>query len=79
MAEDKSALVDKIQKLTIKGEWDKALLELQKLNIILSGKDLRVRMKIAEVLARTGKTDDAVKEYMAVSNSYAESGLRFRP
>lgn len=75
MAEDKSALVDKIQKLTIKGEWGKALLELQKLNIILSGKDLRVRMKIAEVLARTGKTDDAVKEYMAVSDSYAERGF----
>ncbi|MBM2838696.1 MAG: cyclic nucleotide-binding domain protein [Deltaproteobacteria bacterium] len=75
MAEDKSALVDKIQKLTIKGEWDKVLLELQKLNIILSGKDLRVRMKIAEALARIGKTDDAVKEYMTVSDSYAESGF----
>jgi len=75
MAEDKSALVDKIQNLTIKGEWDKVLLELQKLNIILSGKDLRVRMKIAEAFARTGKTDDAVKEYMAVANSYAESGF----
>lgn len=75
MAEDKSALVDKIQKHTIKGDWDKALVELQKLNIILSGKDLRVRMKIAETLARTGKTDDAVKEYMAVSDSYAESGF----
>ncbi len=75
MAEDKSALVDKIQKHTLKGEWDKALLELQKLNTILGGKDLRVRMKIAEALARTGKTDDAVKEYMAVADSYAESGF----
>jgi cAMP-dependent protein kinase regulator len=75
MAEDKSALVDKIQKHIIKGEWDKALLELQKLNIILSGNDLRVRMKIAEAFARTGKTDEAVKEYMAVADSYAESGF----
>ncbi|MBF8251575.1 MAG: cyclic nucleotide-binding domain protein [Deltaproteobacteria bacterium] len=31
--------------------------------------------KIAEALARTGKTDDAVKEYMAVADSYAESGF----
>lgn len=75
MAEDKSALVEKIQKLLTKGDWDKALVELHKLNALLNGKDLRVRMRIAEALARTGKTDDAVKEYMAVADSYAEGGF----
>lgn len=75
MAEDKSALVDRIQKFLTKGDWDNALFELQKLNAMLNGKDLRVRMRLAEALTRTGRTDDAVKEYMAVADSYAEGGF----
>ena len=75
MAEDKAILVERIQKYLSKGAWGNALVELQKLNTILKGQDLRVRMKIAEGLARTGKKDEAVKEYMAVADSYAEKGF----
>lgn len=75
MAEDKTALVDKIQKLLTKGDWNKALVELQKLNTLLDGKDLRVRLKMADILARTGRKDDAVCEYLLVAESYAQNGF----
>lgn len=75
MAEDKAALVDKIQKLLTKGDWNKALAELQKLNTLLNGKDLRVRMKIADTLARMGKKDEAVSEYVQIADSYAGNGF----
>ena len=75
MAEDKTALVDKIQKFLTKGDWDKALVELQKLNMLLDGKDLRVRMKIADILAKTGKKDEAVSEYITVADSYTRNGF----
>jgi CRP-like cAMP-binding protein len=75
MAEDKAALVEEIQKHLTKGEWGKALVDLQRLNELLKGQDLRVRMKIAEALARTGNREDAVKEYMSVADSYAEKGF----
>lgn len=75
MAEDKAALVDKIQKLVTKGDWNRALVELQKLNSVLEGKDLRVRMKIAELLAKTGKKEEGVNEYIQVAESYATNGF----
>ncbi|MEK7851332.1 MAG: cyclic nucleotide-binding domain-containing protein [Deltaproteobacteria bacterium] len=75
MAEDKTAIADKVQKYLTKSDWGNALTELQKLNTILKGQDLRVRMKIAEMLAKTGSRDEAVKEYIAVAESYAEKGF----
>lgn len=75
MAEDKAALIDKIQKYLSKGDWENALTDLQKLNGILKGQDLRVKMKIAEVMARTGRKEDAIAEYMEVADAYAEKGF----
>jgi len=75
MAEDKAVLVEKIQKYLSKSDWVSALAELQKLNAVLKGQDLRVKMKIAEVLARTGKKEDAIAEYMEVADEYAEKGF----
>lgn len=75
MAEDKAAIADKIQKYLVKSDWGNALTELQKLNTILNGQDLRVRMKIAEMLAKTGSKEEAVKEYIAVAEAYAEKGF----
>ncbi len=75
MAEDKAVLVERIQKYLSKSDWVSALAELQKLNTILKGQDLRVKMKIAEVLARTGKKEDAIAEYMEVADEYAETGF----
>ncbi len=75
MAEDKVVLVDKIQKFLTKGDWNKALVELQKLDALLNGKDLRVRMKIADTLARIGNKDEAIKGYLEVADSYAANGF----
>ncbi len=75
MAEDKAVLVEKIQKYLSKSDWVSALAELQKLNAFLKGQDLRVKMKIAEVLAKTGKKEDAIAEYMEVADEYAEKGF----
>lgn len=75
MAEDKAAIAEKVQKYLTKGDWGNALVELQKLNTILRGQDLRVRMKIAETLARVGKKEEAVKEYIEVAESYANKGF----
>ena len=64
----------KAQELLTAGKLDKALEEFRKL-VEKNPKDLRIKLKLGEVKARMGKTEDAVKAYGEVAEKYAADGF----
>ena len=67
-------LKDQAAKFLKKGKLDKALdayTELEK----ISKDDLRIPQKIAEILLREGRKDEAVKKYKESAEKYREKGF----
>jgi len=62
------------QQLLTAGKLDKALTEFLKL-VEKNPKDLRIKLKVGEVQARMGKTEEAVKAYGEVAERYAADGF----
>jgi cAMP-dependent protein kinase regulator len=56
-----------------RGEWKKALQSFQK-HCEQHPIDLRSRLKLAELLERLGKKQEAIREYREVAEAYAEDG-----
>ncbi len=74
MALDKPKILAAAQKHLGKGNIDRALKELSRI-VRDDPKDLRVRQKIAELLARQGKIPDAMREFYVVADSYERGGF----
>ena len=74
MAVDKPKILAAAQKQLGKGNIDRALKELSRI-VRDDPKDLRVRQKIAELLARQGKISDAMREFYVVADSYERGGF----
>lgn len=71
---NKEKLLANAQKLLAKGQVSKAIKEYQAL-IGAFPKDVRNRQKLAELLTRDKRSDEALTEYEAVAKHYAETGF----
>ncbi len=60
--------------LLSRGEWKKALPPLKK-HCDQNPEDVRSRLKLAELLERLGKKEEAIEHYRAVAESYARDGF----
>ena len=74
MSKGKAPLKEEAQRALSKGEWGKALDYLQK-HCFQEPSDLRLRLKMAEVLDRLGRKEEAVQEYRKVAEAYAAEGF----
>lgn len=74
MAIDKDKILENVQKLLAKNNVEKALKELQMI-VREDPKDLRVRQKIAELLARQGNVAEAMREFQVVAEAYERGGF----
>ena len=74
MALDKPKILAAAQKQLARGNVDRALKELARI-VRDDPKDLRVRQKIAELLARQGKIAEAMREFQVVAEAYERGGF----
>lgn len=74
MALDKPKILAAAQKHLGRGNIDRALKELGRI-IRDDPKDLRVRQKVAELLARQGKIPESMREFHVVADSYERGGF----
>jgi cAMP-dependent protein kinase regulator len=65
---------EEAQRALSRGEWSKALRHLQEY-CAEEPADLRSRLKMAEVLERLGKKEEAVREFRKLAEDFAEGGF----
>src|SRR5512141_311190 len=71
---DLRALKDKAAELAARGKLDKAA-ESYRGVLEADPRDAATRQRLAEVLRRADRLDEAVEEYTAVADQYAHQGL----
>lgn len=74
MSKGKLSYKEEALRALSKGEWGRALDHFQK-HFSKEPSDLRSRLKMAEVLERLGRKEDAVREYRKVAEGYATDGF----
>lgn len=74
MAIDKARVLATAQKHLARNNIDKALKELTRI-VREDPKDLRVRQKVAELLAKQGKVTEAMREFQVVAEAYERGGF----
>jgi cAMP-dependent protein kinase regulator len=74
MSEKKRLSKEEAQRALSRGEWSKALRHLQGY-CAEEPTDLRSRLKMAEVLERLGKKEEAVREFRKLSEDFADGGF----
>jgi cAMP-dependent protein kinase regulator len=74
MSKEGMSFKEKAQKALSRGEWRKALECFQK-HCASEPKDLRSKLKVAEVLERLGQTKEAAQMYRKVAEVYALDGF----
>lgn len=70
-AAKKDKLIESAQKFMLKGQIDRAIKEYEQLKSLDSA-DMRNRQKLAELLVRVNRRDEAVKEFEAIGKYYAD-------
>ena len=70
----KDKLLENAQKFLSKGQLPKAIGEYRKL-VDAFPKDVRNRQKLAELLSRSKRNEDALTEYEIVAKHYTETGF----
>jgi len=70
---EKNPSKEEAKRALIRGEWGKALQYLQE-HCAGDPKDLQSRQKVAELLERLGRTEEAIGEYRKVAEDFAEAG-----
>ncbi|MBK6685200.1 MAG: tetratricopeptide repeat protein [Deltaproteobacteria bacterium] len=71
---NKNKIINQAQKFITKGQWDKAIKELQKL-IAEDPKDVRTLLKLGDVHSKKGDREAATRVYRQVAESYSEQGF----
>lgn len=71
---DRNKVLESAQKFLAKGQFDKAIVEYQKLTAA-DPKDVRTLLKIAELQAKKGSLRESVDTYLKVGDSYAGQGF----
>ncbi len=74
MSEKKRLLKEEAQRALSRGDWSKALRYLQEY-CAEDPADLRVRHKVAELLERLGRKEEAIREYRKLAEDFAETGF----
>jgi cAMP-dependent protein kinase regulator len=74
MSKGKMSYKEEALRALSKGEWGRALDHFQK-HLSREPSDLRSRLKMAELLQRLGRTEEAIQEYRKVAESYATEGF----
>lgn len=72
MSSKKTKLLESAQKNALKGQIDRAIVEYKQL-IELDPGDLRHRQRIAELLTKINRKDEAIKEYSFLAKHYIDS------
>ncbi len=71
---NKTKILNQAQKHIGKGQWDKAIRELQKL-IAEEPNDVRTLLKLGDVYSKQGDRESATRVYRQVAESYSEQGF----
>lgn len=71
---NKEKVLEHAKRLIDEGKFEKAIIEYRKL-LDIDPKDMRIKIRIAELLARQKKVQDAVKVYQEVADSYTDDGF----
>ena len=71
---NKNKIINQAQKFIAKGQWDKAVKELQRL-VAEDPKDVRTLLKLGDVFSKKGDRESATKVYRQVAESYSEQGF----
>jgi len=74
MNKEKISFKEEAQRAFSRGEWKKALDSFQK-HCAQDSKDLRSRVKVAELLERLGQRKEAIQTYRKVAEAYAQDGF----
>ncbi|WP_318258140.1 tetratricopeptide repeat protein [Geobacter anodireducens] len=74
MSSKKDKHLDSAQKFLIKGQVDRAIREYEQA-VTLDPKDVRVRQKYAELLVRTNRKGEALREFEVIGKFYADNGF----
>ncbi|GAB7026080.1 tetratricopeptide repeat protein [Geotalea toluenoxydans] len=73
MASNREKLLESAQKFILKGQLDRAIKDYQQV-VALDPKDTRHRQRLAELLVRSGRNDEAVTEYEVIGKFYDDNG-----
>lgn len=71
---NKSKIINAAQKYISKGQWDRAIKELQKL-VAEDPSDVRTLLKLGDVYSKKGDREEASRVYKQVAESYSEQGF----
>lgn len=72
MSSKKTKLLESAQKNFLKGLYDRAASEYRQI-IEFDPADVRHRQRLAEILAKANKKDEAIKEYTALAKTYIDT------
>jgi tetratricopeptide (TPR) repeat protein len=77
LAIDKESILDTAQKLVLKGQLKKAIIEYLKL-VEADPQDKRLHLKLGDLYLKNGEEDKAIQAYLKVATLYGEEDLNFR-
>jgi tetratricopeptide (TPR) repeat protein len=77
LAIDKENILDTAQKLVLKGQLKKAIVEYLRL-VEADPQDKRLHLKLGDLYLKNGEEDKAIQAYLKVANLYGEEDLNFR-
>ncbi len=72
MSSRKNKLIESAQKNIQKGQFDRAITEYEEI-IRLDATDVRHRQRLAELLTKSGRKDEAIKEYHSLAKHYIDN------
>ena len=74
MNKERISYKEEAQRALSRGDWKKALESFQK-HCAKEPKDLRSKLKVAELLEKLGKKSEAIQVYREVAEVYAQDGF----
>ncbi|HJV36802.1 hypothetical protein [Geomonas sp.] len=72
MASKKEKYLESAQRFMLKGQLDKAIKDYQQV-VALEPKEIRYRQKLAELLVRDSRKEEAIAQYEGIAKHYAEN------
>src|SRR5689334_1415666 len=72
LASKKDKLLESAQRFVLKGQIDKAIKEYQQI-VALDPREIRFRQRLAELLVRDNRKEEAIAEYEGIGKHYAEN------
>ncbi|QXE85308.1 tetratricopeptide repeat protein [Geomonas nitrogeniifigens] len=73
MASKKEKILESAQRFVLKGQIDKAIKDYQQV-VAMEPNDIRYRQRLAELLVRDNRKDEAIQQYEDIGKHYADNG-----